>query len=63
MSKDNTILLMFFACYITLFLVIMHAVQQKKINELQVEIDELRLVLNERFISSMILDKENLMLR
>ncbi len=61
--KDNTILYMFTGCFALLFLLVMHAVQQKRINELQVQVDELRIIVNQRVLPSLILDTHNLMPR
>ena len=63
MNKDNTILYMFVGCFALLFLLVMHAVQQKRINELQVQIDELRIIVDHRVLPALILDKHNLMPR
>ena len=56
MIKDNALFYMFVACFAFLFLVVMHAVQQKRINELQIQIDELKIVTDQKFLPAMILD-------
>lgn len=57
MMKDNIILYMFVGCFALLFLLVMHAAQQKRINELQVQIDELRIIVDQRVLPALILDK------
>ena len=38
-------------------------IQSRRIKNLQVQIDELRIIVNQRFLPAMIFDKENLELR
>jgi deoxyadenosine/deoxycytidine kinase len=54
---------MFVGCFAVLFFLVMHLHQQKKLVELQTQIDELRIIVDQKFLTSMIFDKENLMLR
>jgi hypothetical protein len=42
---------------------IVSELQHRRIKSLQAQIDELRIVVNERFLSAMILDKHNLTVR
>ena len=63
MKDDNAIFLMFVGCFAVLFFLVMHFHQQKKLVELQTQIDELRIIVDQKFLPSMIFDKENLMLR
>jgi hypothetical protein len=42
---------------------IVSELQHRRIKNLQTQVDELRIIVNERFLSSMILDKHNLTVR
>jgi hypothetical protein len=42
---------------------IVSELQHRRIKDLQAQIDELKIVVNERFLSAMILDKHNLTVR
>ena len=42
---------------------IVSELQHRRIKDLQTQVDELRIVVNERFLSSMIFDKHNLTVR
>jgi hypothetical protein len=44
-------------------LIVLYTINARDTNKLQTEIDELRLIVNNKFVSSMILDKEKLMPR
>lgn len=44
-------------------LIVLYTINAKDTNRLQTEIDELRLIVNNKFVSSMILDKDKLMPR
>ena len=57
MNKDNTFLFMFVGCWALMFLLVMHVVQQRRINELQIQIDELKIVVDHKVLPAMILDK------
>lgn len=63
MQKGDNIIYIFVGCFALLFLLVMHLVQQKKLVELQAQIDELRIITNQRVLPAMILDKEKLMPR
>jgi len=63
MIKDNGIFYMFCACFALLFLLIMHVAQQKRINELQIQLDELKIVADQKFLPAMIFDKTDFYVR
>ena len=63
MIKNDTIFYMFCACFALTFLLIMHVAQQKRINELQIQIDELKIVADQRFLPAMIFDKTDFYVR
>ena len=42
---------------------IVSELQHRRINDLQTQVDELRIIVNERFLSAMIFDKYNLTVR
>jgi hypothetical protein len=42
---------------------IVSEIQHRRIKNLQTQVDELRIIVNERFLSAMILDKHNLNVR
>jgi hypothetical protein len=42
---------------------IVSELQHRRIKDLQTQVDELRIIVNERFLSAMILDKHNLTVR
>ena len=42
---------------------IVSELQHRRIKNLQTQVDELRIIVNERFLSAMILDKHNLTVR
>ena len=42
---------------------IVSELQHRRIKDLQTQVDELRIIVNERFLSAMILDKHNLNVR
>ena len=44
-------------------LIVLYTINARDTNKLQTEIDELRLIVNNKFVSSMILDKDKLMPR
>lgn len=44
-------------------LIALYTIQLKEDKRLQTQIDELKLIIDNKFLSSMILDKENLMVR
>lgn len=56
--KDDRLFYAFCGCFALMFLLMMHVAQQKRINELQVEIDELRIIVDQKFLPALILDKE-----
>jgi hypothetical protein len=61
MKLDTAILFL-----ITLGLIagsIVSELQHRRIKDLQTQVDELRIIVNERFLSAMILDKHNLTVR
>jgi hypothetical protein len=43
--------------------VVVSEIQSRRIKDLQAQIDELRIIVNERFLPAMILDKHNLNVR
>jgi len=57
MINDDRLFYAFCACFTLMFLLFMHVAQQKRINELQVQIDELRIVVDHKVLPAMILDK------
>ena len=44
-------------------LIVLFTIQSKQTKELQTQIDELKIIVDQKFLPAMILDKENLMLR
>lgn len=63
MQKGDNIIYIFVGCFALLFLLMMHLVQQKKLVELQTQIDELKIITNQRVLPAMILDRESLNVR
>jgi len=57
MKDDNVIFVMFVGCFAALIMLVLHFNQQNKLVELQTQIDELRIIVNERFLPAMIFDK------
>jgi hypothetical protein len=56
--KDDRLFYMFVSCMAWMVLFLLHIAQQKQINNLQTQIDELTIIVNERFLPALMLDKE-----
>lgn len=61
--KDDRLFFAFCASFALMILLSLHIVQQKRINELQTQIDELRIVVDHKILPAMILDKEVFQIR
>ena len=61
--NDDRIFYLFCACFALMIMSVMHVVQQKRINELQTQIDELKIIIDQKFLPALILDKQAFMLR
>lgn len=62
-KENNLIFVVFCGCFALLFIFAMHFSQQRKLVELQAQIDELRIIVDQKFLPALILDRENLMVR
>jgi hypothetical protein len=62
-KDDNLIFVVFCGCFALLFICAMHFAQQQRLVQLQIQIDELKIVVDQKFLPAMILDKETLMVR
>lgn len=62
-KDENLIFVVFCGCFALLFIFAMHFSQQRRLVELQTQIDELRIIVDQRFLPAMILDREHLMPR
>lgn len=61
--NDDRIFYLFCACFALMIMSVMHVVQQKKINDIQLQVDELKIIVDQKFLPSLILDTKNLMVR
>lgn len=59
MKLDLDIMYAFVLC----LLIIVFTMQAKEIKDLQTEVNELRIIVDQKFLPAMILDKENLTVR
>lgn len=63
LKKDDSMFYLFCACFALLLMCVLHVAQQKRINELQTQLDELKLVVDHKFLPALILDKEAFQIR
>lgn len=56
--KDNDLIFVVFCgCFALLFIIAMHFAQQKKLVELQTQIDELKIIVDQKTLPALMLDK------
>jgi hypothetical protein len=58
MKDDNVIFVMFVGCFAALIMLVLHFNQQNKLVELQTQIDELKIIVDQKFLPALMLDKE-----
>ena len=55
--NDDRIFYLFCACFALMIMSILHVTQQKRINALQVQLDELKIVTDQKFLPAIIVDE------
>jgi hypothetical protein len=63
MRDDNLIFAMFVGCFAVLFLLVMHLHQQKLLVDLQTQILELKIIIDQKFLPALILDRSEFNVR
>ena len=57
--NDDRIFYLFCACFALMIMSILHVTQQKRINALQVQMDELKILTDQTFLPAIIFDETN----
>ena len=57
--NDDRIFYLFCACFALMIMSILHVTQQKRINVLQVQMDELKILTDQTFLPAIIFDETN----